>query len=179
MWTSLTFYKEVLIRTPIWVWLVLLSLLILGARQLKDREVRPWTVLIAPLVFMLIGLMGTGRSGLGFFVWAAAVFAAVVIAKQLLRVPRGAFFNANTQRLHLPGEIAAGAWMLITFFVTYFITVLFAVDRALAQSAAAITAASTVQGLLTGTFLARAIKQFMLSRTAHAPVHAPPTRPQI
>jgi hypothetical protein len=162
MWTSVEFYREVLAQTPRWVWLVLLSLLILGARQLRDRDVRPWTVLIAPIVFMFVGVIGTLRSGLALASWAVVALIACALTFRFLRLPKGAHFNAETQRIHLPGGLSSGAWMIFTFLVTYFINVLMAVYPHLSKSPTSVIFMSAIMGSLTGAFFGRALRQFRL-----------------
>jgi hypothetical protein len=162
MWTSLEFYRQVLAGTPKWVWLVLLALIVLGARQLRDRVVPSWTVLIAPIVFMVIGVVGSRRSGLALATWAAVACVACALAWRFLPRAKGARFDAETKRLYLPGGVSAGAWMIVTFLVTYFINVLFAVYPQSAKETRMFVIASSIMGALMGAFFGRALKQFLL-----------------
>jgi hypothetical protein len=121
--------------------------------------VQPWTVLVAPLVFMVVGVVGTNRSGVALASWATVGLVATVIAFKWMPLA-GARRDAATGRVHIPGSYYPAVFMLGSFFVTYFINVAFAVHPELAASRQTQIIAAAIMGTLTGAFFGRALKQF-------------------
>ena len=53
------FINQVVKGTPVWVWDILVALIALGVNQMRTRIVSRYTVLIAPVVFLFVGLMAS------------------------------------------------------------------------------------------------------------------------
>jgi hypothetical protein len=112
------FLQQVLRGTPTWVWAVLALLVALGARQLRPRVVKRETVLIAPIGFLILGLVTSGRHGLGFVVWLVTFIAIASFTLLVWRPIGRARFDAVQDRLHLPASAIPLVIMLSIFSST-------------------------------------------------------------
>ena len=74
------FAIQILKNTPIWVWAILAALIYLGGRQLKPRVVKRFSVLIAPVAFLFVGLMAAGRGSVGFATWAVSLLTLAAVS---------------------------------------------------------------------------------------------------
>jgi len=95
--------REILKRTPTWVFVLFAALVFLGVMQSRTRQITLARVTILPVVLIglsLTGLWGTfGGHGVGAHataVWLAAV-AAAVLANRYARWPRKVVYAAATR----------------------------------------------------------------------------------
>ena len=76
------FYAEIVIRqTPLWAWLVLALLCVIGVRRLRTRPTSVWGLVITPTVFLcwsLIGAVSFGQA-FGLLVAMAAWIACIAV----------------------------------------------------------------------------------------------------
>ncbi|MBX7228103.1 MAG: hypothetical protein K1X48_00650 [Burkholderiaceae bacterium] len=156
------FTSHLLQRTPLWVWGVLLMLITLGVRQLKPRVVKRQTVLIAPTVFLVIGLMGAGRNLMGFSIWMLMLVCTAVVTfffwqpQQRIRLDRG------SDKLLLPGSLIPLFLMLTIFLLNYAINVIFTRHPELKNSFFWQVGPGFLLGSLSGIFMGRAATLFFL-----------------
>lgn len=125
------FASQIFKGTPFWVWIILVLLVGLGLRQLKPRTVKRHTVLIAPIVFLLVGLMGAGRGPVGLTAWALMLFSTAVATFFIWQPKSTVGFDSSSDRLTLPGSIVPLLLMLAIFLLNYVINVTLAIHPAL------------------------------------------------
>ncbi len=161
---SVKLITEILRQTPLWVWAILIALLALGLSQCRDRVVKPYTVMIAPMVFLVIGALASARAGSTFVVWAISLLCVTAIAGRIFPLPAGARFATETGRLHLPGSVIPLFSMMAIFLINYVINVLFAMFPEIAQRDALRFGVAIVLAWITGAYLGRAIRLLRLPR---------------
>ena len=155
---------QVLSRTPTWVWVLFVTLLVLGILQSKTRTmsgVRLFALPLAMLALSLYGLMVDFRSTSSgqpavLLSWGAAKLLAVVAGRRL-RQPAGASYSRDLERYLVPGSWVPLALMMTIFCLRYLTTASLAIDATLSHSLAFACATSMVYVLLSGTLLARAL----------------------
>ena len=157
------FVYQVLVHTPIWVWLLLAFLVSRGLAALTPRDVAPNRMLILPLVFLVWGVTGLiGSRGLGgdfaLLVIALAAGGAGGVALAALGPPPR--LNPETGGIAMPGSGIPLALILISFAVKYVGTVALAVDSDVFQRAVLVSAMTSVGGAFAGLFWGRALTLF-------------------
>ena len=142
---------EIVTRTPLWVWPLMLFVLWLGWWGLRPRVVSPARLAILPLV----GL-GTSLSGIAQSQQPALALAGGTIAL-LAALPLGyALGRRRSVRLHEDGRLAiAGGWFALGFGISIFaaryaLGVLFGVMPHLRAEALWICLSGAVGGIITG-----------------------------
>ena len=163
------FIVQVLKGTPVWVWVILAALVVLSARQLKTRVIKRYTVLIAPVVFLLVGLMAAGRSPLGLSVWAVSLLTSAALTHFVWQPVGGARYDAGTDRLNLPGSVIPMFLMLSIFLLNYVINVALAIKPALRGEFVWQIGPAVLLGALSGVFIGRAATLFRMNRLHHIP----------
>ncbi|TAG82596.1 MAG: hypothetical protein EAZ24_02180 [Burkholderiales bacterium] len=159
----LIFLVNVLRGTPIWVWAILAALVSVGLRQLRARSIRPWMVFVAPVIFLAIGVLSSGRHGAVFAAWTVAAIVAAFIAAAR---PRGGNirYEAKSGLIHIPGSAMPLFFMMTIFLINYVTQVMFAIDPTKATSIVWQVGSAIIMGTLTGVFFGRSIAIFRLSR---------------
>ena len=152
---------QILRGTPLWVYPLFLGLVALGYLQSKPREVAPAALAILPValgVFSLSRVLGTfGLEPAALAAWAAGTVAALLL-NRALKQPAGAHWSEATGTFHVPGSWMPLALMMAVFFARYALAVSLAMAPSLGHSAGFAGAASFGFGLLSGVFLARALR---------------------
>lgn len=166
------FIGQVLKGTPVWVWFILAALIVLGIKQLRSRVVTRYSVLIAPLVFMLVGLTAAGRGPAEFLVWALTVIVAAACTFFVWQPIAGARYDASSDRLHLPGSVMPMLLMLSIFLLNYVINVAQAVKPALRSELLWQIGPAIILGALSGVFIGRAATLFCMNRSPQTVVDA-------
>ena len=164
------FISQVLKNTPVWVWAILVSLIVLGANQLRTRLVSRYSVLIAPVAFLFIGVMAAGRGSVGFTAWALALLATAAFTFFVWQPTAGARYNASTDRLHLPGSVIPMLLMLAIFLLNYVINVALAINPALRAELPWQVWPAVILGGLSGVFIGRAATLFCMNRRCQTAV---------
>ena len=162
------FISQILKGTPIWVWAILAALVVFGIKQLRSRVVARYSVLIAPVAFLLVGLMAAGRGALGFSVWAFTLIAITAATFFIWKPTGSASYDAAAGRLHLPGSPIPMLLMLAIFLLNYVINVALAISPALRADTAWQVGPALVLGALSGVFMGRALTLFRMNHAAHA-----------
>jgi hypothetical protein len=152
---------EILQRTPIWVFVLFVVLLALGALQTRTRELGWTRVAFMPAVFLPLSLWGVwtafGPEALAFGAWLAGVGAAVAL-NRYARLPRHVTYAAQTQMFRVAGSWVPLAMMMAIFFMRYATTVAMAMQPGLRAMPLFATAVGAAYGLMSGSFLARALR---------------------
>ena len=169
---------EILRHTPLWVWVLLALLLVLGATQWRDRAVTRLRLVILPLVLLALGIStlmpALRHMPAAVLIWLAGGALAFAGAARW-RVPARARWHAGTQRLHVPGSAWPMVLILATFLLKYSIGVFQALQPALATSHGFLVGLAASSGLLSGLWLGRGFAMLRLTRAASAaptmPIH--------
>jgi hypothetical protein len=152
---------EILKRTPPWVFFLFAALVFFGAMQSRTRRISLARVTILPVVLLglaLSGLWGSfGANGFALASWLTAVAAAVLL-NRLAKWPRKVAYTAATRSFLVEGSWAPLAVMMAIFFTRYAVTVTLAMHPGLAASPWLASGVSFVYGLMSGAFLARALR---------------------
>lgn len=163
-----TFVSQVLIHTPIWVWLLLAFLVSRGMAALSPRDVAPNRMLILPLIFLVWGLTGLiGSRGLSvdLLVFGAAFIVGVYGGVALGAVGPAPRLRPETGGLAMPGSPIPLALILISFALKYIGTVALAVEADASAHATIASGMTLIGGAFAGLFWGRT---FVLFRRALA-----------
>ena len=150
---------EILEHTPHWVWAMLAALLALGWMQTRPRAVRAWQLATLPLALAGLGL-GSLIPALPQVPWAIAAWAlsmalAMRVGRRWLQ-PVGARWDAQAQRMHLPGSWLPMLLLAIIFPLKYGVGVYTALFPVQALAPGFVSTAAIVSGLLGGLLAGRA-----------------------
>ena len=166
------FINQVVKGTPVWVWAILVALIALGVNQMRTRIVSRYTVLIAPVVFLFVGLMAAGRGPIGFTAWALTLIAAAAFTFFVWQPTGGARYDASADRLNLPGSVIPMLLMLAIFLLNYVINVTLAINPALRSELLWQVGPAITLGALSGVFFGRAATLFRMNRLSQTAIAA-------
>lgn len=159
---------QILQRTPVWVFGVFAALVVFGLLQTRTRHITRARVTILPAV--LIGLSGLslwttfGGSLLALAAWAAGIGAAIAL-NQRVRWPRRVAYLPEQRTFLVEGSWLPLAAMMAIFFTRYATNVALATNPALGTLAEMQIATGFAYGLMSGAFLARALRILAAPRT--------------
>ena len=163
---------QILERTPPWVFALFVVLVFFGALQSRSRQIGWARVAILPLVLVGLSLSGMwaafGLEPLAFACWLAAIVLAVLV-NLLARWPRRVTYSAETRLFRVEGSWLPLTVMMIIFFTRYAVTVAMAMNPALHSSSGFAAGMSFLYGLMSGAFLARALRTLRAAKPALAP----------
>ncbi len=152
---------QILERTPPWVFALFAVLVAFGLLQTRTRQVPLARVTVLPLVLIglsLSGIVGTfGAQPLALAAWFAAVLGAVFL-NRFVRWPRRVAYDGATARFLVEGSWLPFAVMMLIFFTRYAVAVSLARHPELAGDPWLPVAVSFAYGLMSGAFLARALR---------------------
>ncbi len=162
---------QILQRTPPWVFVLFAVLLVLGAMQRRPRDIGWARVALMPGIFLPLSLWGIwsafGPEVFAFAAWLAGVGAAVSI-NRYARSPRQVSYAPETRLFHVPGSWTPLAMMMAIFFARYAIAVAMAMQPALKAMPVFSAAIGAAYGLMSGSFLARALRILGAARVPSA-----------
>lgn len=159
------FASQILKGTPHWVWGILAALVVLGVQQLRPRQIKRHSVLIAPVAFLMVGLMAAGRGSVGFTAWAVTLLVVSAFTFFIWQPTGGARYDASHDRLNMPGSVVPMLLMLSIFLFNYAINVTLAINPALRSDTVWQIVPSVILGALSGLFIGRAATLFRMNRT--------------
>jgi hypothetical protein len=162
---------QIMQRTPVWVWMLLIALIYLGYLQSRTRTVskaRLFALPVAMLALSLYSLFATfGPTRLGFVAWLAGGMLAGLLYR-FARRPAGAGHAPDTRVYTIPGSWLPLTLMLAIFLMRYAVAVAIAIDASLSETSSFVLVAGLSYGLLSCIFLARA--NAVLRAAKHAPL---------
>ncbi len=154
-------FMQILKGTPGWVFVLFFVLLALGVAQSRPRRISAARVAILPVVFLSMSLLGVvsvfGAGVPALPAWAVGVGGAVLL-NRILRMPAGVRWDGSLGVFEVPASWAPLALMMTIFFARYAIAVCLALMPGLARAPGFAAAAGLAYGLLSGMFLARALR---------------------
>ena len=157
---------QILKGTPQWVFVLFFALLAIGFMQSRSRNVSAGRMTLLPAAFIAFSLYGViaafGFQAGDLIAWATGIGAAVMVDRAFIKQAPGTRWDTSTGSFHVPGSWMPLTLMMTVFFARYAIAASMAMRPGLAQEGAFAIGASLVYGLLSGTFLARALKVLAL-----------------
>ena len=160
-------------RTPVWVWGLLAGLVLLGAIQLRQREIG-WRRAVLPALGLTLfaaislgaDLSATRFMGLALAVWGLAAGVMLLIAS-FMAPTTGIRYNAATRRFLLPGSALPLLTILAIFLVKYGVGVELAMQPGLRHEMAFALGLAAAYGAFSGLFASRPLTLWRLA-TARA-----------
>ncbi len=159
-------FIQIITRTPVWVWALLVLLVWVGLKQSLPRTVSLRRITVLPLIMVGLSLAGIltafGSSHSTLLAWAAAaaVAAAVVMTRRLAQATQ---YNAWTQQFHIPGSWTPLVLMMGIFITKYAVGVTLAMRPDLARDALFSQSFGALYGGFSGVFAGRALQLWRLA----------------
>jgi hypothetical protein len=163
---------HIIIRTPIWVWVLLVALLALGYSQTRNRCIGFQRAFIMPIVMVALALFstvsafGAARWVLGLWLAVSALVAWAVLQR---RVPVGTAYSSQHRQFTLPGSWLPMGIIVAIFLTKYAVGVTLAMQPAIATQTLFAVTIGALYGVFSGFFAGRTLR---LWRLAHAPIPA-------
>ncbi|MFD3449309.1 hypothetical protein ACFDTO_32555 [Microbacteriaceae bacterium 4G12] len=149
-----TMIKEILLRTPLWVWILLFFLIKRGIAISQERPVHLSKMFLVPIIFMIWGFdkIVTNFSHLGFCLMSYTIFILPgILIGYLLYKKYQTFFKKETvifrEKCYLPLII-----ILINFFVKYILNVTLGISASFYDNISFNIIYSAISGLSVGLF---------------------------
>ncbi|WP_462147546.1 DUF6622 family protein [Pseudoalteromonas gelatinilytica] len=152
---------EILTHTPLWVYGLFVGLIFVGWQQTRERHVKQSTLLILPLGMLALSFFGA-TSSFGYsltimLLWLAGVLSSTIIGLLLFSASSASYQAQNTS-FKVPGSWWPMIFIMAIFFTKYTVGVLTSIKPELFANAALVLSLATFYGILSGTFIARAIR---------------------
>jgi hypothetical protein len=164
-------FTAIVQHTPVWVWIVFVTLIVIGVKQSFARRLRLGRVTALPIVFVALSLAGVvsafGPDASALLAWAVGVFAAAGLALQG-GAPAAARWLPAERVFEVPGSWVPLALMLGIFGMRFAVAVLLALQPGLRGDAGFAALAGLGYGGFSGLFLGRAMALWQLTRAPHA-----------
>ena len=152
-------------HTPIWVWLLLTGLCVLGLQQTRTRQISLQRVLILPCVMLILALhsmlKGSGSAAMCLGVWGLTT---TIVCMLIVRreSPQDHRYDQVSQKFTIPGSWLPLMLMLGMFIAKYAMNVSLAIRPELAQQNPFALSFSIIFGIFNGVFLARPLRLLKL-----------------
>lgn len=147
-------------HTPIWVFILFISLLFLGYTQTKDRKIKLQRIFILPTAMILLSLFGIfsafGTMITALVLWFISGFIFLLIGLKL-SFPKNIKYSESEDVFYISGSWIPMFLILIIFFIKYFISVAIARELSIINELEFITTVSFLYGSISGIFLSRSI----------------------
>jgi uncharacterized membrane protein len=164
--------QGILKATPMWVWVLLVVLLSVGAQQLSTRKVglkRAMMFPVAMLGLSAFGVFSAFGAGLAAAVWAATL---AVLLPAFAKVPmtRGVRWDDWREQFQVPGSVIPLGVIFTVFTLKYTVGVKLGFNPALAHDFSFALPVAAAYGAVNAMLTARA---WMLWRLAHPSAQVP------
>lgn len=150
---------QILLRTPTWVWGLLVLLLGLGVLQMRERVAGAARLAIAPLALGALSLWGAvsafGARPAVVTAWLAGVGAMFAIFAGVAALRRPQPIERRGSGFVVPGSVWPLVLMLVIFALRYVVNVALVLDPAGAHQASFALPMAMLYGALSGFFAAR------------------------
>lgn len=150
----------ILQHTPIWVYILLIVLIIVGIQQSRTRQVSRTRLLILPLAMTALSLYGVlaafGVHWLPLLCWLCGLTLTTLLVQRLLlgRIQ----YCTTTGRFTQPGSWLPLTLMMGIFLMKYCVGATLAMAPDIVKESAFIVSVATLNGVFSGLFLARLCK---------------------
>ncbi len=163
--------SEIMTRTPVWVFGLLVVLIYFGVVQAKTRAVPKRRVAILPVVMIGLSLSGIfsafGTNSIAIMTWLAALIF-VLLVSTTIKPNDHITFSTAAQKFNVPGSWIPMQLMLAIFITKYVVAVVLAYNSNLSHSVGFITSVSFIYGFLSSIFFARAWRVWATQKNAVA-----------
>jgi hypothetical protein len=161
------FAYQILIHTPLWVWILLAYLIWQGIQSMQPRKVPIWRALILPVVFIVWGLsrLGFGHEA-GQWPLVAWIGAALVLLPVGVLTPRPFDVDHKTGEIIRPGSVFGLIRNLVVFALQYTVSVISAIDAG--DRVLATIVGRAISGATAGYFIGSAIALLLAYRRKRA-----------
>lgn len=157
---------QILVNTPLWVWGLLATLLVLGFSQTRSRTVGLARVMFLPLGMSALSLYSTistfGASSVVLGSWLATALLLVLLVIQL-PPPTSARYDSNTRAFQLAGSWLPMALIMGIFLTKYTVGVSLAMRPELKSQANFSLTVVMLYGVFSGIFAGCAIRLIRLA----------------
>lgn len=151
---------EILNRTPPWVFVVFVALLVLGYFQSRDRSVKRGRVALLPVAMIVWSLFGVvsafGMATSSLVLWTLGVAVAIGVGLKLA-APKGVTFFPEDNSFSVPGSWSPLILMMAIFFIKFGVGVVLARQLPVVDQPVFIGSIGFSFGFFSGLFLARAL----------------------
>lgn len=149
---------QIVRATPLWVWALLVALIVLGAAQLRTREVGLRRLTIVPIAMTVLSASGLlsafGASLPAVGAWLGGLAAALTLGARWVAA-RGIVPSARPGVLKVSGSVVPLLLILALFAIKYFVGVQLAMHPERGAEPAFAMTFSAAYGFFAGLFLAR------------------------
>ena len=149
---------EIISKTPIWVFILFIVLVIVGLLQLRDRNVSLQKAIILPISMICLSFYGLisafGLEVKSIFCWLIGLIIAVLL-NLLLKLPKNSTYDTELKIFFIKGSIIPFILIMIIFFTKYFVAVVIAKHLAILNELSFICGISFIYGVLSGLFFGR------------------------
>lgn len=149
---------EIISKTPIWVFILFIVLVIVGLLQLKDRNVSVQKAIILPISMICLSFYGLisafGLEIKSIFCWLIGLIIAVLL-NLLLKLPKNSTYDTKLKIFFIKGSIIPFILIMSIFFTKYFVAVVIAKHLAILNELSFICGISFIYGVLSGLFFGR------------------------
>jgi hypothetical protein len=162
---------QIITHTPLWVWVLLVTLLGLGWLQSRPRQVARWQLLALPLALLMLGLWSMSPGFVAQPLAAVVWLASLILGGRLgLKLPRASATRwlPDQQRVHLPGSWVPMLIIITIFLLRYVTGVAQAMHPDWRNQLTMQAPLAVAFGVLSGVFLGRAAGLWALTRKGPA-----------
>ena len=158
---------EIVRRTPAWVFVLFIALLVLGWSQSRTRSVTRIRLSLLPFAMLVLSFCGVlssfGTVSLGMLCWALGVGVAALSG---LRVPamKGVSYSSACRSFTIPGSWVPLSLMMAIFFIKYGVGVILARRLPIAFTQEFVGLISYCYGFFSGLFLARSLAVWRVAK---------------
>jgi hypothetical protein len=157
----------ILSNTPLWVFGLFFALLALGVLHMRPRQAKLRRVIISPVVFLVLSLVGV-MTAFGFAAeplcaWLAGYLLTAYVVKQASS-NAGNRFDSETKTFHIEGAVLPLVLMLSIFAIKYFVGASTGMHASFTVQPLFPTMVSCLYGVCSGAFAGRAWKLLQLAR---------------
>lgn len=150
---------EIILKTPVWVFILFVLLLILGYAQSKDRTLSYPRALMMPysmFLFSLYGVLVSFGWNYTLILWIIGIGMGIYLGMRLGIVHAMVYVPTN-QTLIIKGSWFWCVLILLLFFIKYSVGVMLARQFDIIEMVSFRMSISAVYGMLSGLFFARVI----------------------
>ena len=160
---------DILSHTPVWVYVLFAVLVFFGFKQSKPRQVSQLMVIVLPVAMLVLSLAGV-LSGFGIALLSIVFWLVGLVLSQLFnrvfKLTSYAEYDLNNGTFSIQGSWIPLLLMMVIFFTKYAVAFLQATDHTLTTEPLFMLVVCAWYGLLSGSFLVRAMGIWQAKRHA-------------